>query len=99
VGSAYVGVVEFVIKTPKKEVWVQLHPYSMGSSFYHLLVVEKQEPLLTINTNKKNYILEDLDKNNKAVIVLNFATEGEEILTQSKDEILNIVGVFQAHPA
>jgi len=98
VGSAYGGIVEYVIKTPEKEVWVQLHPYSIGSSFYHLLVVEKQEPLLSINTNKINSILEDLDKNNKAVIALDFATDGEELLTSSKDEILNIVGVFQAHP-
>lgn len=98
VGSAYAGVVEYVIKTPEKEVWVQLHPYSMGSGFYHLLVAEKQEPLLTINTNKKNSVLEDLDKNKKAVIALSFAADGEELLTQSKDELLNIVGVFQAHP-
>jgi outer membrane protein OmpA-like peptidoglycan-associated protein len=98
VGSAYAGVVEYVIKTPEKEVWVQLHPYSIGSSFYHLLVVEKQEPLLTINTNKKNSVLEDLEKNKKAVISFSFAADGEELLSQSKDELLNIVGVFQAHP-
>lgn len=98
VDYAFAGVVEYAIKTPDKEVWVQLHPYSIGSAFYTLLVVEKQEPLLTLNTNKKNSILEDLDKNKTAVLFLNFETDGEQLLTGSKDEILNIVGVFQAHP-
>lgn len=97
--SAHYGVVEYIIKTPEKEVWVQLQPYSIASNFYTLLIVEKQEQLLTINTNKKNLILEELDKNKKITITLNFATNSTTLSTGSKDEILNIVGVFQAHPA
>lgn len=95
--SAFYGVVEYVIKTPEKEVWVQLQPYSIASSFYTLLIVEKQEQLLTINTNKRNLILEELDKNKRTTISLSFAPDSATLLTESKDEILNIVGVFQAH--
>lgn len=98
VPSAFYGVVEYVIKTSEKEVWVQLQPYSIGSNFYTLLVVEKQEQLLTTNTNKKNLILETLEKNPMVDVDMKFAMDSAEILTQSGDEILNIVNVFQVHP-
>lgn len=96
--SAHYGVVEYVIKTPEKEVWVQLQPYSIASNFYTLLIVEKQEQLLTINTNKKNLILEELEKKSTTVIEMYFAIDSAHLLTQSGDEILNIVNVFQVHP-
>jgi outer membrane protein OmpA-like peptidoglycan-associated protein len=96
--SAHYGVVEYVIKTPAKEVWIQLQPYSIVSGFYTLLIVEKQEQLLTTNTNKRNVILEELQKKSNSVIEMNFAIDSAHLLTQSSDEILNIVNVFQVHP-
>ncbi len=96
--SAFYGVAEYVIKTPEKEVWVQLEPYSLDSKFYTLLVAERTTPLLSLNTNKHNQILEDLEKNKKAVAHLSFEPDNVTLLTESKDEILSILGVFQAHP-
>ena len=96
--SAYYGVVEYVIKTPQKEVWIQLVPASIRSEFYNLLVVEKQNQSLSININKKNLILKDLEKNGKAIVNLSFDLDSPELLTESKDELLNIVGIFQSHP-
>ena len=97
--SAYYGVVEYVIKTADKEVWVQLQPYSLGSKFYTLLVVEKSTPLLSLNTNKNNLILTSLEKEKKAIVQLSFAPDSDTLLSESKDEILSIAGVYQAHPA
>lgn len=96
--SAYYGLIEYVIKTPEKEVWVQLEPYSLVSNFYTLLVVEKLIPLLALNTNKHNQLLEDLEKSKKATVKLAFEPDKATLLSESKDELLNLVGVFQAHP-
>lgn len=98
VGSAYVGVVEYVVKTPEKEVWLQLNPYNIGSSFYDLLVVERQENLLTTNINKQNELLQNLEKRSKTVFTMDFAPDSAALQTQSKDELLSLVGVLQAHP-
>lgn len=96
--SAYYGVVEYVIKTVTKEVWVQLVPSSIASHFYSLLVVEKQNQLIGLNTNRENSILKELEKNGKATSHLSFEPDNAGLLTQSKDELLAIVGIFQAHP-
>ncbi len=96
--SAYEGIVEYVIKTPEKEVWVQLEPYSLVSQFYTLLVVEKSTPLFVLNTNKHNQLLEALEKEKKAIVHLAFEPDNATLLSESKDEILSIAGVFQAHP-
>ena len=96
--SAYYGVVEYVIKTPQKEVWLQLQPYSIGSYFYTLLVVEKQSQLLSSNINKENPLLKDLESRGKSIAYLDFVLDKPEWLTQSGDEVLSLVGVFQAHP-
>ena len=96
--SAHYGVVEYVIKTAEKEVWVQLEPYSLPSSFYTLLVVEKATPLVSLNTNKHNQVLEDLEKNKKSILYLSFEPDKPVLLSESKDEILSIAGVYQAHP-
>ena len=96
--SSFYGVVEYVIKTPGKEVWVQLQPYSLGSHFYTLLVVEKSTPLLSLNTNKTNPILADLEKEKKAIVHMSFAPDSDTLLSESKDEILSIAGIYQAHP-
>lgn len=98
VNSAHYGVVEYMIKTPEKEVWVQVQPYSIASSFYTLLVVEKQEKLVSLNTNKANQLLTDLEKNGKAIVALEFAADSAIIESQSKDELLSILGVLQSHP-
>jgi len=96
--SAYYGVVEYVIKTSQKEVWVQLVPGTIGSNFYNILVVEKQTQLLTTNTNKENILLKELEKNGKVAVVMNFGLDSSGLLTESKDELLSIVGIYQAHP-
>ena len=96
--SAYYGVVEYVIKTPTKEVWLQVVPASIGSEFYTLLVVEKQSSLLGLNTNKENSILTALEKTGKAIVHLAFELDTAQLQTQSRDELLNLVGIFQAHP-
>ncbi len=96
--SAYYGVIEYAIKTPDKEVWVQLVPYSLGSKFYTLLVVEKQTPLIPLNTNKHNQLLADLEKNKKAITYILFGPDNANMLSDSKDELLSIVGIFQSHP-
>lgn len=96
--SAYYGLVEYVIKTPEKEVWIQLEPYTLVSQFYTLLIVEKTTPLLSLNTNKRNQILEDLEKNRKSTLTLFFEPDKTNLMSESTDELLSIVGVFQAHP-
>lgn len=96
--SAYYGVVEYVIKAPQKEVWIQLVPASIGSKFYNLLVVEKQSNLLITNINKENAILKDLEKSGKAINDLRFDLDNATLLTDSKDELLNIVNIFQVYP-
>ena len=97
VNSAYYGVVEYVIKTPEKEVWIQLQPYSIKSKFFGVLVVEKQTKLISTNINKQNFILQDLEKNKQSVVYLQFAPDSATLKTQSAGELLNIAGVFQAH--
>lgn len=92
------GVIEYVIKTPQKEVWIQLVPSSIKSGFYNLLVVEKQNALLSTNINKRNVILENLEKNSKATTNLSFELDKTTMLSESKDELLNIVAIFQTHP-
>jgi OmpA-OmpF porin, OOP family len=96
--SAYYGVVEYVIKTPQKEVWIQLVTGTIASKFYNLFVVEKQSQILTTNINKQNLILNGLEKNGKISTNLLFDLDNATLLSESKDELLNIVGVFQAHP-
>ena len=96
--NAYYGVIEYVIKSPQKEVWIQLVPRSIASDFYNILVVEKQNNLLTTNINKENLILKTLEKSAKAVATLSFEPDNATMLTESKDELMNILGVFQAHP-
>jgi outer membrane protein OmpA-like peptidoglycan-associated protein len=98
VKHAYEGIVEYVIRTPEKEVWVQLQSHTLPSKFYTLLVVEKLNPLISLNTNKQNQILTDLEKSRKAVVSLNFEPDKANLLTSSKDRILSVLGVFQAHP-
>ena len=96
--SAYYGVVEYVIKTSEKEVWLQVQPYSIGSLFYTLLVVEKRLPLLATNINKDNTLLKALEKSATAVTHLDFDPDKTMLLSQSSDEFLALIGVFQAHP-
>ena len=96
--SSYYGVVEYVIKTAEKEVWVQLQPYSIGSRFYTLLIVEKKSTLLSTNINKKNALLTDLETKKDTSFPAVFEPDSDKLLTESKDEILNIVGIFQKHP-
>lgn len=96
--SAFYGVVEYVIKTPAKEVWLQVVPSSIGSNFYTLLVVEKQSQLLSTNINKENRLLKELESTGKSVTYLDFESDKTELLTQSRDELLALVGIFQAHP-
>jgi outer membrane protein OmpA-like peptidoglycan-associated protein len=96
--SSYYGIHEYVIKTPEKEVWIQLQPNSLISKFYTLLVVEKQQQLITTNINKENSILAGLEKSGKATTQLSFALDSARVLTQSGDELLNIAGIFQSHP-
>ena len=97
-GSAYYGVVEYVIKTRDKEIWLQLVPGTIASGFYNLLVVEKSTTLLSGNITKKNQILESLEKHGKVTTHMVFGLDSTNLLTESKDELLNIVGVYQAHP-
>jgi OmpA-OmpF porin, OOP family len=100
VSSAHYGVVEYVVKTKNKEVWIQLQPFSLESNFYTLLVVEKDTKLISLNTNKANAILKDLDEKAKAVVQLEFEPDSiDDFLSQSADEILNIVNVYQERPA
>ncbi len=96
--SAFYGVVEYVIKTAQKEVWLQVVASSIASEFYTLLVVEKQSQLLSTNINKANGLLRELERSAKAVTYLEFASDKTELLSQSGDELLALVGVFQAHP-
>lgn len=97
--SAYYGVVEYVIKTAAKEVWLQVVPATIGSKFISLLIVEKQLPLIGLNTNRENALLTELEKTGKAISHLDFELDNAGLLSQSKDELLNLVGIFQAHPA
>ena len=98
VASAFYGVVEYVIKTSEKEVWLQVQPHSIGSLFYTLLVVEKRLPLLATNINKDNALLKALEKSATTVTYLDFDPDKTTLLSQSSDEFLALVGVFQAHP-
>jgi outer membrane protein OmpA-like peptidoglycan-associated protein len=95
---SYYGVIEYVIKTADKEVWLQLQPYSIGSNFYTLLIVEKKTTLIDLNTNKKNTFLQDLEKKKETSFSVVFEPDTDIIMTESKDEILSIVGIFQSHP-
>jgi OmpA-OmpF porin, OOP family len=97
VGSAYYGIISYLIKTKDKEIYVQLQPYTIGSNFYNLLVVEKNVEPVKLNTNKENLILKDLNANKTAIVKINFEPDLDIILSDSKDEILNILGVFQAN--
>ncbi len=96
--SAHYGVVEYVIKTAQKEIWLQVVAASIASHFYTLLVVEKQSQLLSSNINKVNELLTELERTAQGVTYLEFVADKTELLTQSSDELLALVGVFQAHP-
>ena len=97
VHHAYKGIIEYVIKTADKEVWVQLVPYDLDDN-YSLLVIEKDVPLLTINTTKENELIDDLEKNKKGVMHFSFEPDNENLETESKDELLSLVAVYQKHP-
>lgn len=97
VGSSYYGMTEYVIKTKEKEIWIQLVSATIDSYFYSLLVLEKENKLLSTNTNKENLILKKLEKNTKTSIQMAFETDSEILMSESKDELLNIVNVYQAH--
>ncbi len=96
--SAYYGVVEYVIKTPEKEVWIQLQPYSLESKFYTLLVVERTSSLISLNSNRKNNVLLAMEKSKKATLRLHFGTDSTDLTTESNADLLQILGVYQAHP-
>lgn len=96
--SSYYGVVEYVIRTPEKEVWIQLQPYSLASKFYTLLVVEKTTPMLSLNTNRPNMILAALEKDKKAVFPIAFLPDSDTLMSESTDDLLSLAGVYQAHP-
>jgi OmpA-OmpF porin, OOP family len=98
VQSAFYGVVEYVIRTPKKEIWIQFVPYTIGSRFYNLLIVEKQVELIATNTNSDNIFVSKLLKNEVAITSLSFKTDDAEILTQSREELLKIANIYQQHP-
>jgi OmpA-OmpF porin, OOP family len=97
VGNAYQGFISYEIKTKDKEIYIQLQPFSIGSYFYTLLVVEKQIELVKLNTNNENQILKDLNANKTAISKIDFELDSDILLSQSKDEILLILGVLQAH--
>ena len=97
-GSAYSGVTEYVIRTAQKDVWIQVVASTIGSHFYELLVVEQQRQLLSSNINKVNQPLSELERTTKAITHLDFAVDKTELLSQSGDELLALVGIFQAHP-
>ncbi|RYF97804.1 MAG: OmpA family protein [Chitinophagaceae bacterium] len=96
--SAHYGVIEYVVKTADKEIWVQLVPGTIASKYYGLFVVDKKSKLISTNTNKQNNILADLEKAGKASVPMIFAPDSDTLLTDSKDEILSIVGALQKHP-
>ena len=96
--SAFYGVVEYVIKTPSREVWVQLQPYSLDSKFYTLLVVERTIPLMPLNTNRSNKVLQDLEKSKKSTLYLDFGTDSTNLSMASSADLLQILGVYQQHP-
>lgn len=98
VGSVWYGLTEYVVKTPEKEVWIQLVPNTIASGYYSLLIVEKTTPLISANTNKVNQILTDLETKGKATTHLHFAPDSLALQSESKDEFLNLLGIFQAHP-
>jgi OmpA-OmpF porin, OOP family len=98
VSSAHYGVVEYVVKTPEKEVWIQLQPYSIASEFYSVLVVDKKIEMLSTNINKENSLLKQLEKQGSASIQINFVPDSAIIETVSAHEVLGILGVYQAHP-
>jgi hypothetical protein len=54
--------------------------------------------LIATNINKENLLLRDLEKGSVSIVNLEFELDNAVLLTQSKDELLSIVGVFQAHP-
>lgn len=54
--------------------------------------------MIATNTNKENLLLRDLEKGSVSIVNLEFELDNAMLLTQSKDELLSIVGVFQAHP-
>lgn len=96
--SAFYGVVEYVIKTDDKEVWIQLQPYSLTSKFYTLLVVERTSSLITLNTNRPNQVVKDLEDRKKSTLRLHFGVDSTNLLTESKADLLQILGVYQKHP-
>ena len=98
VKSAHYGIVEWVIKQPNKEVWVQLQPYSIESNFYCLLVVEKKEVLISTNINKQNQMLEELNKTQKSILNIRFIPDSAMLDADSGDEILKIAELYQKHP-
>jgi OmpA-OmpF porin, OOP family len=91
-------VVEYAIKTPEKEIWIQLVPSTIGSSFYSILIIIKESHILGTNILKKNTLLQDLEKNKSGITQLNFGLNTDSLLTESKDELLQIVNIFQVHP-
>ncbi|MET0244083.1 MAG: OmpA family protein [Flavitalea sp.] len=96
--SAHYGVIEYVLKTADKEIWVQLVPSTIASKYYTLFVVDKKSKLISTNTNRQNDILADLEKGEKAIVTMSFAPDSDTLLSDSKDEILGIVGALQKHP-
>jgi OmpA-OmpF porin, OOP family len=96
--NAHMGIVQYVIKTPQREVWVQLQPYTINSEYFGLVIIEKETKLINGNTNKENTILKELEKAGAATAHFSFEPDKDILLTESKDELLNLIGIFQKHP-
>lgn len=60
-----------------------------------LLIVEKQENLVSLNTNKPNQLLTDLEKG-KTSLVIEFIADSNIIESQSKNEFFLMLGVTKA---
>lgn len=99
VGSGWYPIDEYVLKTKDREIWVQLVTETIGSDFYQILIVEKDIAPIPANTNKNNAILTALSSTaGKAVVPVQFIADSSSLASSSKDVLLSIVGVLQAHP-
>lgn len=95
---SWYGVVEYVIRTPQKEIYIQFQPYSIGSNFITLLIVEKQVELLATNTNNENKLVAKLLNNEIAICNIIYKTDDAELVTQSKADLLKIANIYQQYP-
>jgi len=95
-GDAYNNPAEtWVIRRPDKQIWIH---FAQDSAHSGMTVVETKPFVATATLLPADQLKADLDKNGKAVIHVNFATDQSAILPTSRPQVDAVVALLKQNP-